>query len=624
MRKILLMAVSFAFIASTLSAQSEWQKAEKNVKKSGKTILAPVSSRKATQLKDSKAVTSVVTKTLIGTSSNIYTSLLSQKTSLSANPDLNMIAFYARTNLGAAGAGNKIRCSFSTDGGLNFDTTSILSFKSLNGFSARYPSGVIVNPTGNTNPQHAFAVSTCPLLTPSTFGGSGFSSIRFDNTLYDEQATKYTTDTAGGVNQINGFPYLFLQTRGTKVFAMGNANVTNASNYYTTVKGTFNYGVLESDSITWHRSYVNPTFGVSAGIVDAFGLPGMVMDANGQNGYIVYIGRNLSASDPLSFQPIIYKTTDGGATWAPDATFNWGDLNGAYSFITDLSDVNRPFFGTILDILMDKDNRVHFQTYINPAASNNADSLSYSMQFTNVQGFIYDTYQTATGWAAQMIDTIFSKDATIYTGSDAEMTLDERFQASKSPDGSILFFAYLETNELFADTNAFPDIIVKTLNLNTNTLSDRVNITANTNLDGDAHWMVLSDMTIPQSGGYLLPMVVTKHGSSDVDPVNHYYVGDVVINADGTLNSIADQNPLGNIAINPNPTSDICQLSFNGQTGDFKVNIFNSIGSLVSSNNYTIGGTEIKTIDLSKMPNGIYMVEISNNTSKITKKVIKF
>ena len=36
------------------------------------------------------------------------------------------------------------------------------------------------------------------------------------------------------------------------------------------------------------------------------------MSEDGTTGYIIYIGRDGLATDQLTFQPMIYKTTDGG------------------------------------------------------------------------------------------------------------------------------------------------------------------------------------------------------------------------------------------------------------------------------------------------------------------------
>lgn len=559
--------------------------------------------------------TNTVSRVPIGSSVNIFSMLVSQSTCLTAVPDLNMVAFFARSN-SATNAGNRIRTSFSSDKGLTFDTTSIESYQRVSGFSARYPSGVLYNPTGNTSVTGTFAVSTAPILTPSAFGGAGFSSIKMDGTLYDEQYTLFTTDTAGGVGQLNTFPRMFLQNRANKFFVLGNANTDDGTNY-TSIKTTVNVGVMQADTVAWVRKYITPDFLTSNGLPDGYGLPGIVMDNNGVNGYIVFIGRNGDATDQLTYQPIIYKTTDGGLTWTKDVVFNWGSI-AALSYITDLSDVHRPFYRDVLDITMDANGRVHIATFINPAASDNADSLNYLSNFANIKGFVFDTYQTATGWDAMLIDTVVAKDAEDYF---TDVDLDERFQMSRTKDGSKIFYAWLDTDPIFDATNKFPDVQVKMYDVASGTLYPKINITTGTDSDADAFWMYLSDYSFDNGNGtYNIPINISKHGASDSDPVQHYFLSNITIAPTG----IVENSLNGAVGIYPNPTSDIFNVSFNGVKGNVNVNVYNSIGGLVSANNYAITGAETKTIDLSKMPNGIYMVEISNNSSKVTKKVIKF
>ena len=66
-----------------------------------------------------------------------------------------------------------------------------------------------------------------------------------------------------------------------------------------------------------------------------------------------------------------------------------------------------------------------------------------------------------------------------------------------------------------------------------------------------------------------------------------------------------------NVSVYPNPVSDILQI--NGKYSE--INIFDLYGKLVLSSNAK------KTIDISELSNGIYLVKINNN--KIVKNFIE-
>ena len=96
---------------------------------------------------------------------------------------------------------------------------------------------------------------------------------------------------------------------------------------------------------------------------------------------------------------------------------------------------------------------------------------------------------------------------------------------------------------------------------------------------------------------------------------------------DETGNLIASVNDLpldAAIAMYPNPTSGELNISFNNiAAGNYNVSVYNTIGSLVLNQNMNVNGAVIRTINLNDLPNGIYMVQVSNENGSTTKKVIK-
>jgi hypothetical protein len=85
------------------------------------------------------------------------------------------------------------------------------------------------------------------------------------------------------------------------------------------------------------------------------------------------------------------------------------------------------------------------------------------------------------------------------------------------------------------------------------------------------------------------------------------------------------ENDLNNaISVYPNPASDNLNLKWNASgTKYFDIHLYNSIGEEVmrSEKMKTNSVTENK-IDISSLPNGIYLLVIENGTDRVTKKIV--
>ena len=154
-----------------------------------------------------------------------------------------------------------IQSSFSVDGGFSFNNSSVVVYPGSDALRGRYPSGVIYNPAGNTTPTNAFAVAAGPMSNSGGWIGGFFASEKFDGTLNNVKTSLYTTDTAGGVGQLNQFPRYYMQARGNKVFLYGNDNADNGTDY-TQIKTTVNIGTFNTstNSYDWVRVGHTPDY----------------------------------------------------------------------------------------------------------------------------------------------------------------------------------------------------------------------------------------------------------------------------------------------------------------------------------------------------------------------------
>ena len=639
MRKLLILGAAM-LVSAGIMAQStatkhvvgvsnKYQQVQKHNEGSSTSMEAKTIQRPATQ--NNFKATQAVTKTLMGSSKNIYTALVSESTGLSANEETGLIAFTHRIIKSSASNSGYIQTSFSSDGGMSWDSTTVIPWQNPTANPGRYPGGVIYNPSGNTTPANAYSVITGPILDASGSGwvGGFYASEKFDGTGINAQITLHAVDTAtGGFGYIDDMPRYFLQARGNKFFVVGNANTDDGTNY-TSITTIVNNGMWDAtgDSVVWSRSANVPAYLTDgAGNPEGYAIPGLVFDETGTNGYLVYIGRDGDATDNLTFQPIIYKSTDGGASWTKQAAFNWATVPTIATIASDLSSVNRPSFGSVKDITIDANGYVHFATYIHGAFSDNADSLGYYNVYNLWNGFVCDIHQTATGWDAFVIDTVWTKDVDEANSPTTDpLTWDERFQMSRLSDGSKIFYAWMDTDTLLGEYNLYPDIYVKMYDVATSTLGPKVNLTRGGAYDANNYWMYFSDVAFDMGSYYQLHISTSDLNLSDVAPVNHYYMNGVYLDATGNLIESVNELPMeALVSLYPNPTSGDLNIAFNDNaSGNFNIVVYNTLGSVVMTNNIDVTGAVVRTISLENLPTGIYMVEVSGDNGKTSKKVIK-
>lgn len=573
-----------------------------------------------------------ITMSHMGHSVNIFSVLLEQQTCLSANQDLNAITFTYRQDPTYQGGSGVVRTSLSTNGGTSFDSTTLIPWSlpiSTSNYLGRYPSGVIYNPSGNTNYQDAAIVVTGPMLISGSWGGDFYGSEFLDGTGINNQVLPFETTLYPHVasNRLTLFNRLFLQSHGDKFFVLGDANADNGTNY-TRIVYIVNIGQWDAtgDSVIWHRVSVEPNFATTGGLPDGLTYPALAMDDNGTNGYLVFIGRNPDADDPLSYQPFIYQTNDGGNTWTKIA-FNWNTIPTIVDHVANFASagVNRPFFDNPIEAVIDKNGNLHFACYIHKAWSNSADSLSYLVNRLYMNGVLFDIHQTSTGWDATLIDTVWCDDYIFYSDAGGDYTIASRPQMSRTPDGSHIVFAWEDSDTSYVTetdneyNNMIPDIFVKVYDANTNTYSETINVTEGTDIEGQATWHFLADQCFDLGNGNIkVPISVGILGgayTSD-DRIDYYLLNDVIIGPQG----ITSYTNTANFSIYPNPVSD--QLNINLiNKGVNTIKVMNIMGAEVYST--VIDGKDHCTIDLSNLPAGMYIVNVSNSTGTNAKKIVK-
>ena len=87
------------------------------------------------------------------------------------------------------------------------------------------------------------------------------------------------------------------------------------------------------------------------------------------------------------------------------------------------------------------------------------------------------------------------------------------------------------------------------------------------------------------------------------------------------MNSLAD---IQRFDIFPNPTDiGIFNLSvLSTQSKDYTVNIYNHLGQRITTHSFSNTQSITETFDVSKFAKGIYLIELTTNNGKMTKKLI--
>lgn len=90
-----------------------------------------------------------------------------------------------------------------------------------------------------------------------------------------------------------------------------------------------------------------------------------------------------------------------------------------------------------------------------------------------------------------------------------------------------------------------------------------------------------------------------------------------------TLTGIQElKQGIGNIVIYPNPTKDIINIDFKGISEDVSVSLYNVLGAKVFDKQFK-KASNIKKIDVSELPNDIYLLILDIKGSSKTIKIEK-
>jgi hypothetical protein len=426
--------------------------------------------------------------------------------------------------------------------------------------------------------------------------------------------------------------------------------------------------VVGADSFVWSqttfRPHIVPSYkGFTYGSVAKFDsdaapltVPGTAWSQDGKTGYVVIFANADSAGYNYGTdQPIVYKTTNSGATWAMMPLFNFRNIPALTAHLeatTDSVSTKIPlwydFDGGIntnqsaldnYDLTVDYQGNLHIFSTILSSYYCNPDSAYTVHYFGNQDGYIYDVFTTAGGWGARFIDSMQTQPCNNVgrgsvntdwdsTSSTTFVGFGNRLQASRSTDGKHIFCTWEDdVTASLANQLIFPDVFGQGYDVKTSKAGPIHQFTTTTN----NYFLCVSDIALTQTVVvglhtdtiYTVPCAIAyPHSAPSASDdgtfqVDYYYLGNVQYNdtlysAASVAKVNADEFTIG--PNYPNPFNNTTQFNIGLSNENLvSVDVFNLFGQKVYSmpSQQMSSGNHLMTINASGWSAGVYFYKVT-------------
>ncbi len=662
--------------------------AEKEVQNTLPTTVSPINKIKPFSKSNLNAKVAAITVTRLSGSINAFGVLTDESNSLCYSPGPNIVSFIHRKSStytpAANGNSGTMVAMLSTNIGTTWDSTCL--WTSAASF-ARYPQGGIYNPIGNTTYTNATVVGMGPFHNGGPWAGNWYASKKITLPGTNASGTDcQAIDNAAlppGVNVHHLSSNAFSSIDGGYVRSMSlicndDAGATNVA--FGPRGAMMTKGLYTAGSFSWTTdSFAPPTTLRTDGSKQInINAPLTAWNEAGTIGYVVMYGSRLGApTAQKGYQPIVYKTTNSGASWVllPNNDFTTPAFKGLKDRIKGIntnSNVVIPMFTTLegYDAAVDVNGNLHIVTTVLGTSSADVDSLDYNYQFTvggEIYNYdfakyygkptIYDFYTlSGGGWNYFIVDTMGSVGPSGNAGQPgvaanpwaaaAQLSIDARIQISRTADGKKIYYSWTSTDPAVAGNNwnIFPNIRVKGFDVLTDKVTPTYSVTDGSvttplglyGVDGSAFFHYMCDKAVG-SGTACVDMLFTSTNNAAADgnvDVDHYFIKGQSICA--TAFTLTPWRPLGvtevansetstEVNIYPNPASEAATISVGlKDVKDFEISLYNSIGQQVITTMKINGkpGVNDVFVDLSKLNSGLYFYSVKTDNSVVTKKLI--
>lgn len=615
MKKTLLVALTVGFGLSAFAQTGKHvSKAPKKTVVDQDVVLdipAPIHS--AVLTKNSASTQGAISVVLLGTSANLFTTAFGSRTALDFNPSLDLVTFVHRSNPAADGDGSSgwLRYDYSKDGGATWMSQKGPIFTADNTVrhNARYPQAVIIK-NGSQPADSAYLAFFAPTLSAANgaWGGVGYGSMPVGR-----------ASGPGAQNQDSRM--------GNYISSAGHISGSNAV-FVDLVYDLANGVYLDSVSV-WK---VTGAGAITRSTFPFVCTPGteptdfkVAFAPNGQTGFICFLGNinsNVTGAD-TAIQPILVKTTDGGATWGTPYQI---DVNASAfaSIKTDLGLSGNATCGFEVDLVVDKNGKAHVV-----CAVGGAQGYGTILNAAGAWG-IYHFISDGSSASARLLRKPMTFRGTFGAGTANELNEDSRPQASMNETGDMVYFVHFDTdtNTFGGAGNTYPDAYVDFYNVNSSSGSSNgqsANITVGTAGDGALLFANVAPWVKNCSGGGVnIPISFTSHTvtNDNAQPGQHKFLAGVCFVGIKEVKN----NDVFTVSQNmPNPFSGVTMIEVNMlKSSQVTVDVYDMLGAKVMStiNENLASGTHTMYIDGSKLNSGVYFYTVNAGGFTVTKKMI--
>lgn len=537
----------------------------------------------------------------------------------------------------------------STDGGATWSVYNQIFDPTAGGTAnARYPQGGIYNPAGNTDPNNAYMNVFAATLdgsngTAGSWGGYGTATTKLDGTGNSQLGwpsvppIRQNVPDAMTINPVTG-----------DLFVVDPSVIGGLGNQYVDTlvitRGIFNSELGKYD---YEQSLLYAPVNVyGTAVADSR----IAFAPDGMTGYIMTLSDN--GEDPfateLAYYPILYKTTDGGETWdETPITVPLGGPDGLYGIeyglLTDdqiallfeepLPNRDEIVYTTAFtsDFAVDMYGNPVISVVIGVASSTAYSIISETQTFASFNIYSNDGGET---WYAQKVGT----NLLTFRGTWGEISEDNRSQLTTTPDGSKMFFSWLDTDFEGQVDNNQPDIYCVGWDVVNNTYTDAdpntddidaVNVTFLSDAWLQAYMGTASYYCFTSGNNYIVPFAYQEMDPTDpAVQVQYKYIPDFMFNESdfvwvGTNQVAAESNGISQNF--PNPFHGTSQVEIN-LTASAKVSL--EVYNLVGQKVYELpssdlgSGSHTLVIDATNLKPGIYTYSVITNNERSTRKMI--
>lgn len=591
-----------------------------------------------------------VTSIKIGEASNAFTAITVEPNQISVVGDAGSnggsVAFIYRQNVNnCGGSSGNYGYSISTDGGMSWNVgpgintgggtpaVGCYGVGTLNPQyvrNSRYPNMVLSLPPDSTGIENLEAVYAGPVLTTSTTNPMWDGNVRglVDSVAFTPVVRQedYANINGGGqyftyslVERVPGdFFYLSFGWDLSTETVLGDIYINRGTRNPAT-------GLLD-----WSTQTITPDYYIGFDGTNTFtGSLSLGFSPDGMTGYIGGIA-DLNGKKDSVLNVMFSKSTDGGMTWGAFEEYDASnpeliDSLQFYQLIDSASGDtvfqfgSKPSTGFDIDLVVDKNGNPHLFTYV----------MHSTIWDEGAQAYTTPQYSIYTGSEKMMIDftidpfgdlgMLFLSHQSTYDGTfgDASVTdgtvdLPIFIQASRSADGSVIFFSWTDSDSSLTFDNDIPDLLTVAYDVDANMMTEVTNWTSDDGLwAGNVVTPHVAPVGITNGTVHTFPTVVMNFDVGDVlSACSFWHFSDVMYDQATDFTETphffynCKENPFANT---PNVTSPDCGMS------DGSVTIAPGGGVAPFTYQWDANAGSVTTATAGSLSAGIYEVIVTDS-----------